>query len=151
MSAWPNAAFDMCGMACGAFGMGFWTFFLGTLLGKGVIKVIGQTAFFVFIFSSGDANIEALVAFVERIIPDRFEPCRLLLGGKDCHDRLHALLLRVRDSFRSGEAAEAAAKSGGGSWLGTLWMGVIVSFTLYFVVGIIESAAQHRHASTKKQ
>jgi uncharacterized membrane protein YdjX (TVP38/TMEM64 family) len=34
MSAWPNMAFDMCGMACGHFGMSFWTFFGATLVGK---------------------------------------------------------------------------------------------------------------------
>ena len=29
LSAWPNAAFDLCGMACGMFLMPFWTFFGG--------------------------------------------------------------------------------------------------------------------------
>jgi membrane protein YqaA with SNARE-associated domain len=27
LAAWPNAAFDLCGMACGQFMMPFWTFF----------------------------------------------------------------------------------------------------------------------------
>jgi membrane protein YqaA with SNARE-associated domain len=39
LSAWPNAAFDMCGMACGHFLMPFWTFFSGLVLGKAFIKV----------------------------------------------------------------------------------------------------------------
>ena len=30
MAAWPNATFDMCGIACGHFGMPFWSFFIGT-------------------------------------------------------------------------------------------------------------------------
>ena len=43
LASWPNAAFDMCGMACGYLNMPFWTFFGATLLGKGVIKVTLQT------------------------------------------------------------------------------------------------------------
>ena len=39
LSAWPNAAFDMCGMACGHFLMPFWSFFLGLVVGKAIIKV----------------------------------------------------------------------------------------------------------------
>lgn len=42
LSAWPNAAFDLCGLACGSFRMPFATFFGATLLGKGVAKVNGQ-------------------------------------------------------------------------------------------------------------
>lgn len=42
LSAWPNAAFDLCGLACGNFRMPFATFFGATLLGKGVAKVNGQ-------------------------------------------------------------------------------------------------------------
>jgi hypothetical protein len=41
--SWPNAAFDMCGMACGWLEVPFWTFFGATLLGKGFIKVTLQT------------------------------------------------------------------------------------------------------------
>ena len=34
MSAWPNFAFDLCGMCCGHFKMDFWTFISATILGK---------------------------------------------------------------------------------------------------------------------
>jgi hypothetical protein len=50
LAAWPNAAFDMCGMCCGYLKMPFWTFFIATLLGKGVVKVNGQAVFFVLLF-----------------------------------------------------------------------------------------------------
>eukprot|EP00928_Gymnodinium_smaydae_P072569 TRINITY_DN5590_c0_g1_i2.p1 TRINITY_DN5590_c0_g1~~TRINITY_DN5590_c0_g1_i2.p1 ORF type:complete len:519 (+),score=132.00 TRINITY_DN5590_c0_g1_i2:88-1644(+) len=53
LAAWPNAAFDMCGMACGYLLMPFWTFFIATALGKGVAKVNLQAAFFVNLFGSG--------------------------------------------------------------------------------------------------
>lgn len=42
LASWPNAAFDLCGLCCGAFKMPFWSFFGATLIGKGVVKVNGQ-------------------------------------------------------------------------------------------------------------
>lgn len=57
LAAWPNAAFDMCGMCCGYLNMPFWTFFLATLLGKGVVKVNGQALFFVFLFGTEFSKI----------------------------------------------------------------------------------------------
>ena len=39
LAAWPNAAFDLCGICCGHFLMPFWEFFFATVLGKGVVKV----------------------------------------------------------------------------------------------------------------
>lgn len=50
LASWPNAAFDLCGICCGAFMMPFWEFFGATLIGKGVIKVSGQSMFFVALF-----------------------------------------------------------------------------------------------------
>jgi len=57
LAAWPNAAFDMCGMCCGYLNMPFWTFFLATLLGKGLVKVNGQAIFFVFLFGTEFSKI----------------------------------------------------------------------------------------------
>ena len=42
LASWPNAAFDLCGICCGAFKMPFWEFFGATLIGKGGVKVNGQ-------------------------------------------------------------------------------------------------------------
>lgn len=50
LASWPNAAFDLCGICCGAFLMPFWEFFGATLIGKGVFKVSGQALFFVALF-----------------------------------------------------------------------------------------------------
>eukprot|EP00808_Paulinella_micropora_P010909 g12403.t1 len=50
-SAWPNMAFDLCGICCGHFGMPFWTFFGGTLVGKAFIKVNMQAVFFITCFT----------------------------------------------------------------------------------------------------
>jgi hypothetical protein len=50
LASWPNAAFDLCGICCGAFKMPFWEFFGATLIGKGAVKVSGQALFFVALF-----------------------------------------------------------------------------------------------------
>eukprot|EP00325_Prymnesiales_sp_UTEX-LB-985_P033788 CAMPEP_0174739230 /NCGR_PEP_ID=MMETSP1094-20130205/71241_1 /TAXON_ID=156173 /ORGANISM="Chrysochromulina brevifilum, Strain UTEX LB 985" /LENGTH=564 /DNA_ID=CAMNT_0015942761 /DNA_START=69 /DNA_END=1763 /DNA_ORIENTATION=- len=50
LASWPNAAFDMCGMACGWLEMPFWTFFGATLIGKGLIKVSLQTIVMIGMF-----------------------------------------------------------------------------------------------------
>jgi len=52
LASWPNAAFDMCGMCCGYLLMPFWTFFIATAMGKGVVKVNGQGMVFVNLFGS---------------------------------------------------------------------------------------------------
>jgi len=51
-SAYPNAAFDLCGICCGHFLMPFWSFFGGTFLGKAGVKAPGQIAGAVFLFGS---------------------------------------------------------------------------------------------------
>uniref|UniRef100_A0A6U6HZ03 EF-hand domain-containing protein n=1 Tax=Zooxanthella nutricula TaxID=1333877 RepID=A0A6U6HZ03_9DINO len=59
LAAWPNAAFDMCGMCCGYLLMPFWTFFLATACGKGLVKVNLQAVVFVNLFGSGFFNVLA--------------------------------------------------------------------------------------------
>ena len=51
LASWPNAAFDMCGMACGWLEMPFWTFFGATLVGKAFVKVreFGRSALHVHV------------------------------------------------------------------------------------------------------
>ena len=68
LAAYPNAAFDLCGICCGHFLMPFWEFFGATLIGKGVIKVAGQTAFFVTLFR--EQSREWAFDGLERVVPD---------------------------------------------------------------------------------
>jgi len=51
LASWPNAAFDMCGMACGWLDMPLWTFLGATVLGKGLTKVAIQCAICIVTFS----------------------------------------------------------------------------------------------------
>jgi membrane protein YqaA with SNARE-associated domain len=57
LASWPNAAFDMCGMCCGYVLMPFWTFFIATTIGKGMIKVNLQAVVFVVVFGSSAFHV----------------------------------------------------------------------------------------------
>jgi membrane protein YqaA with SNARE-associated domain len=98
LSAWPNAAFDMCGMACGYLNMPFWSFLGGLIVGKAMIKVGGQSVFFCGLFGNDfftvftglvgsldfknwglakkmtDKRAELMMAFKkqQRLVPDTF-------------------------------------------------------------------------------
>lgn len=65
LASWPNAAFDMCGMCCGYVLMPFWTFFLATCLGKGVVKVNLQALVFINVF--GSAAFQVLLSGLDSI------------------------------------------------------------------------------------
>lgn len=66
-AAWPNMAFDLCGICCGHFLMPFWEFFGATLLGKGFIKVVLQAVFFITLFS--ERRLRRLVRIVAQLTP----------------------------------------------------------------------------------
>ena len=68
LAAYPNAAFDLCGICCGHFQMPFWEFFGATVIGKGGIKVAGQTAFFIALFR--EHTRERIFAAMEWAVPD---------------------------------------------------------------------------------
>jgi membrane protein YqaA with SNARE-associated domain len=53
LSSYPNAAFDLCGICCGQNMMPFWQFLGATVLGKGFIKILGQTGILVLLFMKG--------------------------------------------------------------------------------------------------
>ena len=45
MAAWPNAAFDMCGIVCGHLLFPLWKFLGATIIGKGLMKAPMQAVF----------------------------------------------------------------------------------------------------------
>ncbi|CAK9101676.1 Vacuole membrane protein 1 (Transmembrane protein 49) [Durusdinium trenchii] len=78
LRSWPNAAFDMCGMCCGYLLMPFWTFFIATSLGKGVVKVNGQAVLFVNLFGSRAfevmlTGIDVINSFIEAVVGRNLE------------------------------------------------------------------------------
>ena len=81
LASWPNAAFDMCGMACGWLEMPFWTFFGATLIGKGLVKVTLQSIVCIAVF--GPAFWSAMLG----MLPDIHMParaCKAAKAGESC-------------------------------------------------------------------
>lgn len=96
LSAYPNAAFDLCGICCGHFLMPFWEFFGATLLGKGIVKVAGQTAFFVALFRKNTR--ESLLAFLEIFVHRIMTPLSLDVSADSV---MHAIRSRIDASIHS--------------------------------------------------
>ncbi|KAG1656178.1 hypothetical protein FOA52_008717 [Chlamydomonas sp. UWO 241] len=97
LASWPNAAFDLCGMACGAFLMPFWTFFVATLLGKGVFKVNAQSAVLVALFMK--APRDRILASIHRFLPEKLPGLRL---PRPLSTELHDFVERSIAKFQAG-------------------------------------------------
>jgi len=111
LSAWPNAAFDMCGMACGHFLMPFWTFFLGLVLGKACIKVHMQC--FVFLVLFRESSRDMILSFLKNSLTMPAPP--LLAGNSDGDTTLGDLisnqLVKQIETMRGGKDAKNIVKS----------------------------------------
>lgn len=134
LSAVPNMAFDLCGICCGHFGMPFWQFFGGTLLGKAGVRVLIQTSFLTML-----SNREHLGAFVE--IVRRVTPAAWDLGGA-----LHIALVENKPGFHSGAAVEGRSRTRSSpGFAGRLKMGwnvVVVVIMGAFAATVIEQLAR---------
>jgi hypothetical protein len=75
----------------------FFTLTGATFIGKALIKVNGQAAFFIMIFTP--KHLGQFVDFVEKIIPDNFDICHKL-GYEQCHILLDNLLKQVQAKFK---------------------------------------------------
>uniref|UniRef100_A0A6B2L6J2 VTT domain-containing protein n=1 Tax=Arcella intermedia TaxID=1963864 RepID=A0A6B2L6J2_9EUKA len=140
MSAWPNAAFDLCGICCGHFLMPFWSFFLATFLGKAILKVNGQACFFITLFS--ERHLSYVVAWVEHLIPSSLDPC-IKFTQRPCHIVIQEALHTARAKFyEQSSAAKAGVEASSGNWLKHIWNGIIFLFIAFFVVSCIEQFAQ---------
>jgi len=135
MAAWPNAAFDLCGICCGHFLMPFWKFFLATFIGKAVFKVTGQACFFIILFT--EEYVAAVVSWVEHIIPETLDPC-IVFKNQPCYIFLEHMLFSVRKKFYENTSSPQESTS----WFGTLWNGFILLLILFFVLSCIEQFAQ---------
>jgi len=59
--------FDLAGITCGHFGIGFTTFFSATFIGKACIKATIQTLFVILTFSK--RHIESILRYLGFIFP----------------------------------------------------------------------------------
>lgn len=139
LAAWPNMAFDLCGMACGQFLMPFWTFFGATLIGKAFIKVNLQALFFVLLFS-GD-NIESLFQYigagVTSILP--FDTAR------DAVAKAVQAILATRAKIASrarGDVAEEVEQQA--NLVQLLMQGMVFLMVGWFAKSIVDTFAQQQ-------
>jgi membrane protein YqaA with SNARE-associated domain len=147
MSAWPNAAFDLCGICCGTFLMPFWHFFGATCIGKALIKAPAQTAVFTFLFSTGSRA--KLVRFIAAMFPDKWEVGAFL-------DASVARALHGLDG-KTGKTGPGAGRWGDG--LGTpksvplsvVWGWLIALVVMYFAGSCIEQTARMKQADLDKK
>jgi len=97
LASWPNAAFDMCGMACGWLEVPFWTFFGATLFGKGFIKVTLQSLACVVLF--GPDLFKAFIGILPAF-PFPKKTCDAVGVGSEVACTLPAFLQGGRDKAK---------------------------------------------------
>ena len=163
LSSWPNAAFDMCGMACGHFLMPFWTFFLGLVVGKAFIKVNLQGLFILQIFrrESRDLIIDYLRTSLAVPIP--------FLDSAKLGDVVSDSIVRHVGQIQNGPAQSAGKGEGLAEafrnsllsvpdFLRFLWdvmpspMSLVMTlFVIGFVVSCVEQLARQYKAEEDEQ
>ncbi|KNC52354.1 transmembrane protein 49, partial [Thecamonas trahens ATCC 50062] len=139
-AAWPNMAFDLCGLACGHFLIPFWVFFGATFIGKALIKVNGQALFFITIFRK--EYLDVLVRFVERFTPEAW----------NIDEKVNEAFLKQRARFMPGADGAATATASSPTappapLLARLWSVVMIAFIGWFALSVVHSFAQQRAAS----
>jgi len=126
-SAWPNMAFDLCGICCGHFLMPFWVFFGATFVGKALIKAPLQCMVLVLVFTDQSFNWilgHAQSLPIPRIWVDKVE--QLVLGFKQ---KVH------------GDKVEAEGEAN------LIWTVVLTTLISVFVISAINQAAQHKYTA----
>ncbi|EAN93745.1 hypothetical protein, conserved [Trypanosoma cruzi] len=152
LAAWPNMAFDLCGMACGQFLMPFWSFFGATFIGKALIKVNMQAVFFVLLFS-GD-NIERVI----RLAGDALARVLILPawmgshGTKGIVEMSIAPIVKARENIaaRARGTEEIDLEERGGSFLMMFMHWIVVAAVAWFAKSIIEAFAQNEQEERDK-
>mmetsp|Transcript_17889 Transcript_17889/g.36769 ORF Transcript_17889/g.36769 Transcript_17889/m.36769 type:complete len:427 (-) Transcript_17889:29-1309(-) len=138
LSAWPNAAFDMCGMACGHFLMPFWTFFIGLVLGKAFIKVNIQCLVFLTLFK--ESSRKALLDFLRTHLVVRVP---LLADGETrLGDMLSSMIVKnIEQITADGKGVREGNADGSWSMPSPLNFAMLTLVAI-FVVSCIEQLAR---------
>lgn len=140
MSAWPNAAFDLCGICCGHFQMNFWEFLGATIAGKAGVKAVCQCIFFCIIFSK--SYVDMILSWMQAS-PSLDNLCRYeMLGGEPCNTIVSRMLEAQKLKFRDPVKAAAEAANKGEPLLKVLFGWFVSLVMLWFVVSTIEQFAQ---------
>jgi hypothetical protein len=142
MAAWPNAAFDLCGICCGAFRMPFWTFFTAVVAGKAVVKVTGQAVACILFFSpTYQARATETVAAVAEVL------------SPAAAAKIRTGVQRWVAKFDASASAVAVVPGGGAVSLDlkAAWNAVITAFVGSFVLSAISQFAQLEQAAADER
>jgi hypothetical protein len=145
LAAWPNMAFDLCGMACGQFLLPFWTFFGATFIGKALIKVNGQALFFVLLFSGQRLHDFAswLGASITLLAPASAAPAieaGVKFVVKSIDDTRSKIQHRAQGTFSHEHTPEGAS----GFSLAAVAQWVVFLAVAWFAKSIVDTFAQKR-------
>ena len=130
MSAWPNMAFDLCGICCGHFLMPFYTFIGATILGKAVIKAPCQAAFFITIFT--DKHLKQIEAALELLFPESWQVDEIV----------NEFLVKCRQKFHSTRQAHESSTGDDGNIIANVGSLVMILFMTGFAVSCVNQFAQ---------
>ena len=134
MAAWPNAAFDMCGIVCGHLLFPFWKFFGATLIGKGFMKAPMQSICFTMLFFK-QAAFDKAVLYAQNVV----------LGALGLSFDLVSMVDKQREKMENSPGSSVNdASQGGNSFFSLAWNGFMVCVIGFFVVSTIEQLAQDR-------
>jgi len=127
-ASWPNAMFDLCGMACGHFLIPFATFFGATFVGKALIKVNLQAAFFILIFR--DEYLQKLVRLIS-----------WASGSLHLEEPFQNFIANQKAKFHQGHGQEVPPSA-----LQVAFGYFVLLCILWFAKSIVDSFAQQRQA-----
>jgi outer membrane biosynthesis protein TonB len=157
MAAWPNAAFDMCGIVCGHLLFPLWKFLGATIIGKGLMKAPMQAVFFVALFRKSTANAVLSSGFflvIQNAVNGAIQAFKP--GAPEVNFVQIANAKRETMSTAGGEdggtsSADAAGGFNPAAAAGMLWNIFIVCMVGYFVKSIVEQVAQEHARSLEKE
>lgn len=135
LAAWPNAAFDLCGMACGQFMMPFMTFFGALIVGKSLIKANGQGIFFVVLFSGTyiQDGVRAAGIALAPLTPYATQATQMIVDGlNNAH----------RDAAARARGEDVKSAGAGDSMIKEIFGWIVVVMIGLFAKSIIETFAQ---------
>jgi len=148
MAAWPNAAFDMCGIVCGHLLLPLWMFLGATMVGKGLMKAPMQGFFFVAMFRKSTADWILSSSFIMSLESFANSMIHMLNSEADAMSFLDTINTK-RASMGDTESVEVENKPE--SWPAFLWNLFILFMVMYFVKSIVEQLAQEHARSLEEQ
>jgi membrane protein YqaA with SNARE-associated domain len=149
MAAWPNAAFDMCGIVCGHLLLPLWVFLGATVLGKGLMKAPSQGFFFVAMFRKTTSDWILNSTFVLQLENFVNYVLSLVQGSSSSKVRFLAMINAQRDKMGAGGSKDVVDKKD--SWPSMLWNLFILCMVCYFIKSIFEQLAQENARSLEEE